>query len=366
MDVISATIEQHGGRVVNYAGDAVLAEFGAVLDAISSAIEIQGELKIRNEGQPEDESVQFRIGLNLGDVIEDRGDIYGDGVNVAARLEGLAEPGGICISESIRTAVANRLPIGYEFLGEREVKNIAEPVRAYKVVAEPVQLGNSEPVPPPLSDLTLPSVAVLPFTNMSGDPEQEYFGDGVAEDIITALSKVRNMMVIARNSSFIYKGAPVDVKQVGREQGVRYVLEGSVRRSGNRLRITAQLIDAESAHYLWSERYDRLAEDVFDVQDEITREVTAALQVELTQGEQARLWASGTKHLEAWELAVQGRFLVDSHHRDSVRKSQQLTQRAVQLDENYANAWSILAQTYWSEALNKRMERISRGVTVDG
>ena len=233
LDLISATIEFHHGQVMHYAGDAVLAMFAAVVDAVSSATDIQQQLQSRNAGLPDNRKVQFRIGVNSGDVIEDRGDIYGDGVNVAARLESLAEPGGICISDAVRIAIGSKIGLEYEDIGEQQVKNIAEAVRTFRIVAREEEMEAGLPGMPALELPDGPSIAVLPFTNMSSDPEQEFFSDGITEDIITALSKISALMVIARNSTFIYKGQAVDIKQVGREQGVRYVLEGSVRKSGD-------------------------------------------------------------------------------------------------------------------------------------
>ena len=251
LDVISSTIELNRGQVMHYAGDAVLAKFDAVVDAMSAAVGFQRELKARNEDVPNEHKVQFRIGVNLGDVIEDRGDIYGDGVNVAARLEALAEPGGICISDAVRTAVGKKLDLEYKDMGEQKVKNIAETVRAYRVVMG--EKGEPVIVPPEALALGLPdkpSIAVLPFTNMSDDPEQEYFSDGITEDITTALSYFSGLFVIARNSSFAYKAQSMDVRQVASELGVRYVLEGSIRRLGNRIRFNGQLIDAASGNHL--------------------------------------------------------------------------------------------------------------------
>jgi adenylate cyclase len=251
LDLITSTIQSHHGTVMHFAGDAVLARFEAVVDAVSSATAIQELLLSRNTDLSESRKLQFRIGVNLGDVIEDRGDIYGDGVNIAARLEALADPGGICISDAVRSAIGNKLGLVYQDMGEQQVKNIAEAVRAYKVVVDTGAMDTGD-MATTVTDKPLleipeePSIAVLPFTNMSNDPEQEFFSDGITEDIITALSKVSAFMVIARNSTFIYKGQAVDIKQVGRDQGVRYVLEGSVRKSGKRVRITAQLIDAET------------------------------------------------------------------------------------------------------------------------
>ena len=291
LDLIATTIESHRGQVMHYAGDAVLARFDAVVDALSSAASIQDELKNRNTDLPDERKVQFRIGVNLGDVIEDRGDIYGDGVNVAARLESLADSGGICISESVRTAIGKKLDLAYESMGEQNVKNIEEPVRAYKValtVEEKTQ--TTSPTKPTLELPDKPSIAVLPFDNMSGDPEQEYFSDGITEDIITELSRFSSLFVIARNSSFAFKGQSIDVKSIARELGVRYMLEGSVRRAGNRLRINAQLLDTEMATHIWAERYNGSTDDIFELQDEITRNIVGSItpQIESAEVERGR------------------------------------------------------------------------------
>jgi len=343
LDLITSTIQSNHGTVMHFAGDAVLAMFEAVVDAVSSATAIQELLLSRNSDLPASRKLQFRIGVNLGDVIEDRGDIYGDGVNIAARLEALADPGGICISDAVRSAVGNKLGLVYEDLGEQQVKNITEAVRAYKVVIDKGDSATAQPDKPLLEIPDEPSIAVLPFTNMSNDPEQEFFSDGISEDIITALSKVSAFMVIARNSTFIYKGQAVDIKQVGREQGVRYVLEGSVRKSGNRVRITAQLIDAATGKHKWAERYDRDLEDIFAVQDEITHNIVAELDVQLLAGEQARLWSSGTENLEAWECLRRARDLMDAYQVENHSEVKRLLQRAIDLDPEYASAWSMLA-----------------------
>ena len=273
-ELIDPTIGDHDGRIVNTAGDSVLAEFASVVDAVQCAVAIQRVMPDRTAGVAGDRRIALRIGINLGDVIVEGDDIYGDGVNVAARLEGMAEPGGICISRSARDQVRDKLPINLEDLGEHEVKNISRPVRVFRVrIAEEtpgVDAVGAQDVP------DKPSIAFLSFVNMSGDTEQDYFADGIAEDIITGLSKVGSLFVIARNSSFAYKGANVNVTHVGRELGVRYVLEGSVRKAGERVRITAQLVKAESGHHLWAERYDRQLEDIFAVQDEVTERIIAS------------------------------------------------------------------------------------------
>ena len=344
-EVMASLIKQHRGRVVDSPGDNVLAEFASVVDAVQCAVAVQKEFQSRNAALPENRRMEFRIGINLGDVIEEEDRIYGDGVNIAARLEALAEPGGICVSKTSFDHIETKLPLGYEYLGEQEVKNIPKPVGTYKVVMEPrvTVAGEKEKArvvpfwhrksilaggvafiivviaaliwnfyfrPPPIEPASVdrmafplpdkPSIAVLPFVNMSEDPKQEYFSDGLTEEIISALSKVPKVFVIARNSTFTYKNKPVKVQKVSEELGVRYVLEGSVRKAEDRVRITAQLIDAITGHHVWSERYDRDLKDIFSLQDEITMKIINSLQVELTEGEQARLWGKGTTNLEAY------------------------------------------------------------------
>ena len=352
LDLVSNSINQHQGRVVHYAGDAVLADFNTVTNALVCATSIQSDLSNRNQDLPDERKVLFRIGINLGEVIVDRDDIYGNDVNVAARLESLADAGGVCVSDAVRTAIGNKLPLEYEFMGEQSVKNIKEPIRAYQVR---LHLGGSpETVTPQRPELELPqepSIAVLPFTNMSGDPEQEYFSDGITEDIITALSRIPRLFVVARNSTSVYKGKGVDIKQVGREQGVRFVLEGSVRKSGNQTRITAQLIDANTGIHRWAERYDRKLNDIFAIQDEIAKNVTVAVQVELTAGEQARLWAGGTDNLEAWECVVRGNELMIHHGRGDNDEARRLAERALILDPGYANAWVLAGYTHFEDAM---------------
>ena len=341
LDLMTLTIQTHHGDVMHFAGDAVLARFEAVVDAVSAAIAIQEQLREQNANLPESRQLQFRIGVNLGDVIEDRGDIYGDGVNIAARLEALADPGGICVSDAVRSAVGKNLGLVYEDMGEQQVKNIEEAVRAFRIV---VDTGKSQSAPVKTTTLVIPdepSIAVLPFTNMSNDPEQEFFSDGITEDIITALSKVSSFMVVARNSTFIYKNQAVNIKQVGRDQGVRHVLEGSVRKSGGRVRITAQLIDATTGQHKWAERYDRDLEDIFAVQDEITRNIVAELDIHLLAGEEARFWSSGTENLEAWEYFRRARYLFGSYQTENLPEVKQLVQKALDLDPEYASAWAL-------------------------
>jgi len=327
---------------------------------------------------PADKRIEFRIGINLGDVVIDGDDIQGDGVNVAARLESMAEPGGIYVSGMVYEGVRDRIDVPFEDLGEQKVKNIDRPVRVWRWIAgdgSTAVVSQQEDEPLTLPDK--PSIAVLPFVNMSGDPEQEYFADGIVEEIITALSKIGKLFVIARNSTFTYKGEAVDVKRVGREQGVRYVLEGSVRRGGDRLRITAQLIDVATGHHLWAERYDRESSDLFALQDEITREVASALQIELTEGEQARLWASSTKNLGAWEFVIQAHDLIHRHHRENMHEARRLLEQALRLDENYAMAWEMFGITHWMDAINegwsdsretslsRALEAIDRALEID-
>jgi adenylate cyclase len=347
-EVMTNLIERHRGRVVGAPGDNVLAEFGSVVNAVACAVEIQKELKTRNADLPENRRMDFRIGINLGDVIEDGEQILGDGVNIAARLESLSEAGGICISGTAYDQVENKLSLGYEYLGEQPVKNIAKPVRVYRVLVEPkavaqrgLEVASKERMALPLPDK--PSIAVLPFVNMSDDPKQEYFSDGITGEIITALSKVPNLFVIAHNSTFTYKGKPVKVKQVSEELGVRYVLEGSVQKSGDRVRITAQLIDALSSHHLWAERYDRDLKDIFALQDEITMKVITALQVELTAGEMAGMMAKGTKNIDAFIKYLQAYELISRANKERNASAKKILEEAVALDPEYPRLYMGLA-----------------------
>src|SRR6516162_8419526 len=284
-EVADPKIKQHRGRIVNTTGDGLLSEFASVVDAVRCAVEVQCEIAARNAGVQAERRIEFRIGINLGDIMIDENDIFGDGVNVAARLEALAEPGGICVSRVVRDQVRDKLAIPFEDMGEQQVKNIVRPVRAYRALLAEKAVGPSIPLDTAetraLPDR--PSIAVLPFHNVSGDPEQEYFVDGITEDIITALSKWRWFLVIARNSTFAYKGKSVDLKEVGRELRVRYVLEGSMRRAGQRVRISSQLIDTATGTHLWAERYDRDLTDIFAVQDDITSRVAAAIEPALSR-----------------------------------------------------------------------------------
>jgi adenylate cyclase len=351
-EVMTNLIQHHRGRVVDAPGDNVLAEFGSVVNAVQCAVEIQKELKTRNANLPENRKMEFRIGINLGDVIQEGEQILGDGVNIAARLESFSEAGGICISGTAFDQIENKLGLGYEYLGEQTVKNIAKPVRVYRVMMETeavvqrgLEVASKEKMAFPLPDK--PSIAVLPFSNMSDDPKQEYFSDGITEEIITALSKVPNLFVIAHHSTFTYKGKPVKVKQVSEELGVRYVLEGSVQKSGDRVRITAQLIDALSGHHLWAERYDRDLKDIFALQDEITMKVITALQVELTAGEMAGMIAKGTKNIDAFIKYVQAYELMTKLTKEGNAQAKKVLEEAIALDPEYSRLYMGLAQTHF-------------------
>ena len=372
--VISNLIQQYQGRVVDSPGDNILTEFTSVVNAVNCAVEIQCDLAERNTELPYNRQMQFRIGVNLGDVVEEEGRIYGDGINIAARIEALAEAGGICISRNVFEQVKNKLKLGYEYLGEHTVKNIVEPVRAYRILMESninvSEKGEGLKVP------EKPSIAVLPFDNISGDPEQEYFSDGITEEIITALSKVPKMFVIARNSTFTYKGKPVKVQQVGEELGVQYVLEGSVRKAGNRVRITAQLVEAGTGYHLWAERYDRNLKDIFALQDEITFKILTALQVKLTEGEQARVWATRTDNLDAFLKYLQARPFAGLITKEGNIMARQLAQEAINLDENYSDPYVLIALTLWfdgrlgwsesrSESFKQAFLNVKKAQTLD-
>ncbi len=420
-ELMANLIQQYRGRVVDAPGDNLLAEFASVVDATECAVKIQQELKTKIAEQPYNRKMEFRIGVNLGDVVEEADRIYGDGVNIAARLEGLAEPGGICISRTAYNHVKNKLKFGYKYLGEHSVKNIAEPVSAYSVLMEPeaagkvigekrflgrisrnaaitviiillivaggvivwnIYLHQSKKIEPasldkmayPLPDK--PSIAVLPFDNLSGNPDQEFFSDGITEDIITALSKIPKLFVIARNSTFTYKGKPVKVQQVSEELGVQYVVEGSVRRDEDRVRITAQLIDALTGRHVWAEKYDRDIKDIFAVQDEITKKIITALQIKLTEGEQAGVYSKGTNNLEAYSKVIEASWFYYQSTKEGVLKAQQLSEEAIVLDPGYAFAYKTLAGTHAltitlglsknpRESLKRAIELIRKAIELD-
>jgi adenylate cyclase len=391
-EVMATLIKQHRGRVVDSPGDNVLAEFVSVVDAVQCAVAVQKELQTRNTDLPESRRMEFRIGINLGDVIDEEDRIYGDGVNIAARLEALAEPSGICISKTAFDQIETKLPLGYEFLGEQDVKNIAKPVGAYRVLMDAEAAGkvigeirpkakqlrwaaiggvvvlimvavalaiwnfyfrpafepaSVERMAFPLPDK--PSIAVLPFANMSEDPKQEFLADGITENIISALSQVPKLFVIARNSTYTYKGKPVKVQEVAEELGVRYVLEGSVQRSGDTLRITAQFIDALSGHHLWSERYDRELRNIFALQDEITMKIIEALEVKLTEGEQARFFAKGTKNLQAYLKFLEAVDIFFTMSKEGNAQARILLQEVIDLDPEFAAAYDALGSVHFMD-----------------
>jgi adenylate cyclase len=421
--VISDLIQQHRGRVVDAPGDNILAEFPSVVDAVQCAVAVQKEIQVRNLELPETRRMQFRIGINLGDVIEEEDRIYGDGVNIAARLESLAEPGGICVSKTAFDHIETKLPLGYEYLGKQTVKNIDKPVPAYKVLMEPrvtvkapaqakpkegarrrfryIALGSvlliaavgvlfwrlaftpagpiAEKVSQPRLAFPLPdkpSIAVMPFLNLTGEKNQDFFCDGLSESLIMALSKVPYLFVIGRESTFRYKGKGVKTKQVGEELGVQYVLEGSVQRAGERVRVTAQLIEALTGHHLWSERYDRSVKDIFDLQDEITMKILTELRVKITGAESARVLAKGTNNLQAYLKVLEAIGYGHKFNKEANATAQRLCQEAVRLDPNYPMAHSylsaMLTQQVWfgasespQETLSHAMKEAQRALELD-
>jgi adenylate cyclase len=353
-DLVQPKITGGHGRIVKLMGDGLLAEFPSVVEAVRCAVDIQQDMIGREPDLPDEQRIRLRIGVNLGDIIVEGSDIYGDGVNIAARLEALADPGGICISGKVYEEVKNKLPTAFEDLGEQEVKNIREPVRVHRwtdTVADPVPGMAGAEGALPLSDK--PSIAVLPFTNLSGDPEQGYFADGISEDITTDLSKVSGLFVIARNSSFAYKGQNPDVRKVSHELGVRYVLEGSVRKASGRVRINAQMIDGSTGGHIWAERYDRKVEDIFAVQDEVTHAIIDALKVELGDKEQARREGRGKVNPEAYDCLLRARQCLDQMSAKSLNDSRIMLMRAIELDPGLAAAYATLSIIYCTEYLNK-------------
>ncbi len=344
-EIIDGLIVRHDGRVFGTAGDSVMAEFCSAVEAVRAAIAIQEEIKARN-AQISDTGMTFRIGVNLGDVMVEGDNLYGDGVNVAARIEGLCTPGEVYVSGIVQGQVEGKLSLDFEDEGEHEVKNISKPVRVYRVRTETSVKGGSVGSVEPFALPDKPSIAILPFQNMSGDPEQEYFSDGITEDIITELSKLSGLFVIARNSSFVYKGKPVSVKQVGGDLGVRYVLEGSVRKAGNRLRITAQLIDAPTDHHVWVERYDRDLEDVFAVQDEVARQVAEALEVALTPRESGRHAQPPTTNMEAYEFYLRARKITWPPTRLNILSARAGNERVIEMDPTFAGGYAGRSMSY--------------------
>ena len=371
-EIIDPIIADHHGRVFKLMGDGMLAEFASVVDAVRAAAGVQQALAERNGVLPEDKRIDFRVGINLGDVVIDGDDIHGDGVNVAARLEGLAEPGGFCVSAAVYEQVRDRIDIPFEDLGDQQVKNIDRPVRVWRWVRDaalplPRATGGNE-----LRTLPdKPSIVVLPFDNMSGDPEQEYFSDGITEDIITDLSKVSGLFVIARNSAFVYKDKAFNVAEVCRELGVKFAVEGSVRKGGNRVRITAQLIDGSSGGHLWAERYDRDLTDIFEVQDDVTQQIVGALKVTLSEAEKSLIIGGGTKNVEAHDWFLKGRALMYGRKRDSEMFKQAMGcfRDTIEIDPNYAGAYAGLGmgyaldhQNHWSDSSETSLDQAQRFV----
>ena len=346
LNLISGRIEEAGGRVVHYAGDAVLAEFQSVVKAVETAVGIQRRLAEDGAGIADDKRLRFRIGVNLGEVIVDRDDIYGDGVNVAARLESLAEPGGVNVSGAVYEQVNGKLDVGFEDMGAQEVKNIAQPIHVYRILSsvpapsadgeEAAAAGKTAAPKPAVAEK--PSIAVLPFDNMSADPEQEFFADGLTEDILTQLSRFSGLLVISRTSTFAYKGKSVTARDVARELGVRYVVEGSVRKAGNRVRVTVQLIDGTNDRHVWAERYDRDLEDIFAIQDAITAAITATLPGRIEADSHDRARQIPTDNMQAYECVLTGKVLHHRSNRDDNKEALRLLERAIALDPGYAHA----------------------------
>ncbi len=359
-ELIEPCIAEHRGRVVKTTGDGLLAEFASVVDALRCAVAFQEGMRERNSDIPENRRIEFRIGINLGDIIVEDDDIYGDGVNVAARLEALAEPGGICLSGDAYRHVKDKVDAAFADMGEQRVKNIAEPVHAYRVVLANAAGDDS----PAAALLERPAVAVLPFTNLSGDPEQEYLSDGLTEDIITALAAWRSFPVIARNSTFAYKGQSPDVREVAGKLGARYVLEGSVRRAENRLRITAQLIDATTGHHIWADKFDRDMSDLFELQDEITQRIAALVEPKLQQAERKLSAMTKPKNLDAWDCYQRGMALYYRFTKEDNARARGMFERARELDPTYSQAFTGLASTHQIDVLleftDRREESIAK------
>ena len=373
-ELIDPKIAEHRGRIVKTTGDGLLVEFASVVDALRCATEVQAAMAERNAGVSADSRIEFRAGIHQGDIVVEDGDIFGDGVNIAARLEGLAEPGGICVSARVHEDAAGKLDVTFEDIGEQQLKNIIRPVRVFRVVAKGSSLPAEIPAALPLPDK--PSVAVLPFANLSSDPEQEFFADGIAEDVITALSRYPSLFVIARNSCFTYKGRAVDVKQVGHELGVRYVLEGSLRKSGNRIRVTAQLVEAETGKHVWAERFDRDLTDIFAVQDEITEAVTIAIAPAIADAEQQRAMRKPPGSLDAWAAYQRGLWHLSKANTDDNALAQKFFQEAIDRDPNFAGGYKGLAAAQSIAAdfhggdlarMNDSVEALARrSVALDG
>jgi TolB-like protein/class 3 adenylate cyclase len=419
---ISDLIQKYRGRVVDATGDNIMAEYSSVVDAVNCAVEIQRDLAERNEELTYERRMEFRIGVNLGDVIDEDGHIYGDGVNIAARVENLAEPGGICISGRVYDQVANKLGLEYENLGEHQVKNISTPIRVYRVLSFPgaaahrvvqakeavkkkwrnlataaaavvlvvvisagiwsfyhgqsmkVEAASIENMAYPLPED--PSIAVLPFTNMSGDPKQDYLGDAISENIISSLAMLSSLFVISSNSTFVYKDKPVKIRQVSEELGVQYVLEGSVMKSKDQVRVTVQLIDALTGRHKWSQKYDGRIQDFLQMLDEITKKVCTELNVQLGVGESSRFWHKGTDNFEAWECVTRAYGLRSRLKREDLMMANELTERAISIDPEYSYAWAFLARNHFldarygwgesrTESIKKCVEYINKALSLD-
>ena len=349
-DLFDPTLAAHHGRLVKTTGDGFLAEFSSVVDALHCATEVQAQMAERNATVSTDKRIDFRIGINVGDIVVEDGDIFGDGVNVAVRLEGVAEPGGICVSARVQEDAAGKLNLCFDDIGEQQLKNIARPVRVYRVRDVATAKTQSAPELPALPLPDKPSIAVLPFINMSGDPDQGFFADGIAEDIITALSRYSSLFVIARNSCLTYKERAIDVKQVGRELGVRYVLEGSLRKAGNRVRVTGQLVEAETGKHVWAERYDRDLADIFALQDEITGAVTIAIAPAIAHAERKRAMRTAPGSLDAWTAYQRGLWHVFKISREDDALAQKYFQQAIDIDPAFAGGYKGLAVAYLQAA----------------
>jgi adenylate cyclase len=354
--LVDPSIAEHRGRIVKTTGDGMLVEFASAVDAARSAIDVQRGMTEQNDGASQDKRIEFRIGIHVGDIIIDDNDIFGDGVNIAARLENIAEPGGICMSDDAYRQIRGKVDMAFEDMGSQTLKNIAEPMRVWRMrisgEAAPVSRQSSAPVGPDQFPRFLgkPSIAVLPFQNMSGDPEQEYFADGIAEDVLTTLSKIQELMVIARNSSFAFKGQTRDIREIGRILGARYLLEGSVRKIGNRVRLTAQLIDGLDGSHLWADRFDGGLDDVFDLQDRITQDIVAALEVRLTLGEQVRVWRKRSGSPLVYEYLLKGRALYVNFARHTHARARDQLERALEINPAFVPALYLLGLTLTDQA----------------
>ena len=350
-DLIDPKLDEHNGRIVKLMGDGMLAEFPSVVEAVRAAVETQRAMADHNSGLPEEKRIELRVGINLGDVVIEGDDIYGDGVNIAARLEGLADPGGVCVSAAVYEQVRDHLELPFDDMGEQEVKNIDRPVHVWRCLPAPADASESAGTKTAKTLREKPAIAVLPFSNISADPEQEYFSDGLTEDIITALTYWRSFPVIARNSSFAYKNKAVDIKQVGRELGARYLLEGSVRKRGTRVRISAQLIDGSTGHHVWAEKYDRELNDIFEVQDDIVQRIAAHVAPELAKAELKRSINKQPDDLDAWDLCLRAMPLVRQRTQEGSAKARELFLRAISVRPDYSDAYAGLAMSYQVDIL---------------